>query len=125
MSRKLLLYPERQRCRACRRYWSLSVPLRGMYCSPECAGRPSIPTSEFNGVQIPPRTCRQRLKINGPNTVPQVVWKAVFASEADAMKVAKKSDSAYECPNCWYWHLTSISPERWAELQDLRNKQVM
>lgn len=80
--------------------------------------------SDVNGVQVPPRTCRQRLKINGPNTVPKVVWKAVFASEADAMSFMKNG-YAYECPNCWYWHRTKMSRERWAELQDLRAKQAV
>lgn len=124
MPKKPLLYPERQRCRTCRRYWSFSIPIRGVYCSPECAGRPPIPMSDINGVQVPPRTCRQRLKINGPNTVPKVVWKSVFASEADAMSFMKNG-YAYECPNCWYWHRTKMSRERWAELQDLRAEQAV
>lgn len=126
MPKKPLLYPQRQRCRTCRRYWSFSTPLRGLYCSPECAGRPPIPMSEINGVQVPPRTCRQRLKINGPNTVPRVVWKSVFANEADALRYNGRAGlHAYECPNCWYWHLTHISREEWAEMQDLRAKQVV
>lgn len=109
MPRKPVLYPVRQRCRACRRYWSFATPLRGLYCSPECAGRPPIPMSEFNGVLIPPRTCRQRLRVNGPNTVPTVVWKAVFATEDEALAFGKRNGTraAYECPNCWWWHVAS------------------
>ena len=110
MARNLLLYPERQRCYRCRRYWGFDPPLRGLYCSPECAGRPPVPMTEFNGVLIPPRTCRRRLRINGPNSVPRVVLKRVYASREDALASADGLKHAYECPNCWWWHVAKAPP---------------
>lgn len=111
MPRKPLLYPQRQRCFVCRRYWGFSPPLRGLYCSPECAGRPPIPMSEINGVLIPPRTCRRRLKINGPNSKPQVIWKQVYSTREEALASPDGPRHAYECPNCWYWHVAkNVAP---------------
>lgn len=110
MSKKPLLYPQRQRCRVCRRYWSFSPPIRGLYCSPECAGRPPLEMHEFNGVMVPPRTCRTRFYIKGgANFVPEVKWKAVFANEEDALAFGGQNGmrSAYECPNCWWWHVAT------------------
>lgn len=114
MSRKLLLYPERQRCRACRRYFGFIVILR-QWCSEECAG------VEYN-LENAPRSCKVWDHEGGGWR-----WKQVWWSERQVKKACRKKGAAawYRCDGCWEYHLTKISPERWAELQDLRNKQVM
>lgn len=83
--------------------------------------------SEVNGVQVPPRTCRTILRGHGPGGTPRFNWKAVFATEAEALAFGARNGTpvAYECPNCWYWHRTKMSRERWAELQDLRAEQAL
>jgi hypothetical protein len=48
----MLLYPQRQRCRACRKYFCFEVIYR-LYCSAECAGLPNQP-----GIMDLPRSCR-------------------------------------------------------------------
>lgn len=103
-----LLYPKRQRCRRCHKYFSFAPPLKGLYCSRECAGMPPVPVTEFRGVQIPPRSCRLRLNRSG---TPVVKWKAVFSTEAEAVEAVRrnKAKGAYECPSCGYWHLTSMT----------------
>lgn len=111
-----LIYPQRQRCRACRRYWGFYVPLRGLYCTPECAGRPDIPMSVVNGVELPPRTCRTRAVMNGPTSPPRRwQWKRVYATEAEALEFGRRNGTpnAYECPNCWWWHTSSNKDRYW------------
>lgn len=114
MARAALLYPQRQRCRACRRCWSFDPPLRGLYCSPECAGRPEVPLEDVNGVLVPPRTCRSKVVMNGPNSRPRFSWKRVFATEAEALAFGRRNGTptAYECPNCWWWHVASDRSRR-------------
>ncbi len=48
--------------------------------------------------------------------------KAVFATEAEALAFGARNECkyAYECPNCWWWHVTKKS-----QPYDLRSKQVM
>lgn len=117
---KTILYPQRQRCRTCRRYWGFGPVLRLLYCSPECAGRPPIPMSEVNGVLVPPRTCRTILRGARPGGTPRFRWKAVFATEEEANAFGRRNGAhhAYECPNCWWWHNTSRGPR-----EDLREEQ--
>lgn len=61
--------------------------------------------------------------MNTPNSVPKVVLKRVFATEAEAYEYSAKnggSRKAYECPNCWWWHLTKLDAPR-----DLRSGQAV
>lgn len=85
MSRSPLLYPERVRCRTCRRYFGFVVILRA-YCSEACAGKPDRPIK----AEDLPRSCRVRHNM---------VWvaKAVFFTPYAAAKAAKK--------NKIYWYL--------------------
>jgi hypothetical protein len=98
MSRTPLLYPERVRCRTCRRYFGFLVILRA-YCSEECAGKPERPI----GVENLPRSCR--VWRDG-------VWeaKAVFFTPRSAAKAAKKNKIHwYLCEaedGCGMYHLS-------------------
>lgn len=99
MGRKPLLYPERQRCRTCRRYFAFTVILRA-YCSEECAGLPLRPID----VEDLPRQCR--VKHDG-------IWraKAVWNSPRLAAKAAKKQKIHwYACEppvGCGRYHLST------------------
>lgn len=94
-----LLYPERQRCRTCRRYFAFTVILRA-YCSEECAGLPERPLN----VEELPRQCRVR---RGG------IWekKAVWLSPSEAEEAARKQGKYwYSCDppiGCGRYHLAS------------------
>lgn len=96
----MLLYPQRRRCRACRRYFGFAVVLR-MYCSQQCAGTPGLP-----GVDTLPRSCRV-LKFN------PIRWeeKKSFLSSRLAEKTARTYRvRAYVCDGpegCGRFHLSS------------------
>lgn len=112
MPRKLLLYPERQRCRSCRCYFGFVVILR-QWCSEECAG------VAYN-LETAPRQCKTWDRdVNGWR------WKQVWWRERNVRRACRQKGTPYwyRCNGCWGYHLTSISPERWAELQYLRGKQ--
>jgi hypothetical protein len=92
-----LLYPERQRCRACRRHFDFIVILR-LYCSRSCAGLPEQPAN----TEDLPRKCRVRE--NG-------VWrpKRVYFSpdEAERGMRANRNASFYLCDppdGCGMYH---------------------
>lgn len=94
-----LLYPERQRCRICRRYFDFVVILR-QYCSRSCAGLPEQPETDET-----PRKCRVR--IGG-------VWypKAVFFAPDEADRAVKRNGKSHyylcEPPDgCGMYHLAS------------------
>jgi hypothetical protein len=111
--KKLLLYPERQRCRACRRFFGF-VPILRQWCSEECAGVAYDLTTA-------PRSCKVRDREDPSGWA----WKQVWWTESDAKRACRRKGAAawYQCDGCWGYHLTKISRERWAELQDLRTKQ--
>jgi hypothetical protein len=96
----VLLYPDRLRCRTCRRFFGFEV-LEWLYCSMECA-RARIP-DYVHPSQRPadaPRTCR--VKRNGA-----WVWKHRYTSPRTArVRARQKGIRAYECPNCGSWHLS-------------------
>lgn len=109
---KLLLYPDRQRCRACRRYFGFEIILR-QWCSEECAGR------AYN-LENAPRSCKVWDRELG-----EWRWKRVWWHEREAKRACRKKGAAdwYRCDGCWGYHLTKINRARWAELQDLRDRQ--
>lgn len=100
MTTRLLLYPERQRCRNCRRYFAFEVVLR-QYCSDECAGRP--PRS--SNVEDLPRSCRAWHSR-------ERAWhaKQVFYTEREAQHAAsRKGAHWYHCSaatGCGEYHLS-------------------
>lgn len=100
MGRKPLLYPERRRCRTCRRYFGFDVILRA-YCSEECAGLPERPIN----VEDLPRQCRVKK--------PDKKWyaKASWPTKYLANKVGKKCGHyPYLCEppvGCGRYHLSS------------------
>lgn len=114
MARKLLLYPERKRCRTCRRYFAFIVVLR-QDCSEECAGLPEYPRS----AEELPRRCR--------------VWdsrescwrpKIVYWTEPDAQRAARKQRSFWylcdrETGGCGEYHLSKLSPEAYKARQEV------
>ena len=109
---KQLLYPERKRCRACRRYFCFEV-IKGLYCSRECAGLPPLPVLPLEQL---PRTCRTG-RLGG-----KIRAKTCYFTEAEALETmaaqrhADPGLEAYECPNCLYWHLGhSYQPESVSE----------
>lgn len=111
--RPLLLYPDRQRCRTCRRYFGFVVILR-QWCSEECAG------VSYN-LENAPRSCKvYRERLGG------WIWKQTWWSERAVKRACRKkgAGSWYQCDGCWGYHLTHYTPEQWAARQDLRDKQA-
>lgn len=111
-----LVWPERKRCRACRKFFRFIV-LRRLYCSYECAELPE-PDPD-----VRPRQCFS----NRPEGLRP---KRPFFSmeEAQANLVAQKDPelSAYECQNCFMYHLgheyAEMSREEFLEL--IRQRQI-
>jgi hypothetical protein len=104
-----LVWPERQRCRHCRRYFGFTV-IQGLYCSRECAGLPtrSDPVPFRGNLADLPRECRNT---NWRGARPKVR----YVSEQDALEVADEMDSTrrklrpdakvYQCSHCGYYHI--------------------
>lgn len=91
-----LVWPERQRCRACRKYFGFIV-LRRLYCSYECAGLPE-PDPDAR-----PRQCFSKVPWIGLQPK-----RAFFSLEAARANHAAQKDqtlNAYECSNCLMYHL--------------------
>lgn len=100
---KVLLYPERKRCRSCRSYFGFEVVLR-LYCSRKCAGLDPDPIKP----QDLPRSCRvwdSRLNQWKP--------KRIFWSEYEARKFCKGKHLRYiwylcDGPDgCSLWHVAT------------------
>ena len=85
-----LVYPERQRCRACRRYFGFEVIL-GRFCCLECAGL--VRLEEI------PRECR-----NSPGRGGGLKRAFLDQQEADAYNTDPEQHS-YQCGYCRNWHL--------------------
>jgi len=98
---RLLLFPERRRCRTCRSYFGFQVVQR-LYCSDECAGRSPRPVD----IKDLPRCCRVW---KGP----ELGWqpKRVFWSAYRARLFAKRQGlDWYQCDGpdgCGLWHVAS------------------
>lgn len=96
-----LLFPDRRRCRTCRRYFGFAVVMR-LYCSNECAGRATGP---FQPADLP-RSCRVW---KGPDKGWQP--KRVFWSEYAVRKWAKRHKVVwYRCDGpdgCGLWHVAT------------------
>lgn len=84
-----LLFPDRRRCLACRRYLAVLV-LRRLYCSYECAGM--TPPSPEVGTW--PRDCRTRA--NEPKV------RYLYPGEVDAEPGVM---NVYECDHCGMFHI--------------------
>lgn len=92
------LYPQRQRCRACRRYFGPLV-VRGQWCSYHCAGM-DVPSSDPADW---PRQHFKRRSVSGPRFP-----KTSFNSEAEAaerMRHMNEQLTIYQCRYCGTWHL--------------------
>lgn len=103
MSGRVVLFPERRRCRRCRKYFGFQVILR-LYCSYECAGLDPEP---FSADSLP-RCCRtwdHRLRRWKP--------KRMFWSEYEACKFCKGKHLRYvwyRCDGpegCGLWHIAT------------------
>lgn len=96
-----LLYPDRKRCRRCRRYFGFLV-VDGLYDSYECAGRPrpeDTPPDLWPREHYVPRPGGERRP------------KAVFLSQGAAERAATRhGKEAYRCGFCGDWHIGSRSP---------------
>ena len=105
MPRPLSLYPERQRCRKCRRYFGFTVILR-QWCSEECAG------IEYN-LATAPRSCKVRDRSSGAWR-----WKQVWWTEWSVQRACKAKGAGgwYRCDGCWGYHLSKFSQERYAQI---------
>lgn len=97
---RVLLYPVRQRCRKCRRFFGPLV-VDGLYDSWECAGRTppeqeseSWPREHFRW-SVPWWQGRQ-----------SKVEKAAFETEAEAL--AEPNKTAYVCSYCHKWHRATL-----------------
>ncbi len=104
MSRKPLLYPDRPRCRACRRYFGFTVVLR-MYCSHECAGLPE----QSWGPEDLPRCCKV---FRDGEWRPKVRY---YTARAAAKGAKKNGKNWYQCDGpegCGLYHLTKQSQPR-------------
>ncbi|HEU4752317.1 MAG TPA: hypothetical protein VFU47_04340 [Armatimonadota bacterium] len=96
-----LLYPDRKRCRACRRYFGFLV-VDGLYDSYECAGRP-------RPEDTPPDLWPREHYVPKPGGVRQP--KAVFFTERAAQRAAERhGKEAYRCSFCRDWHIGSRNP---------------
>lgn len=93
------LYPQRQRCRACRRFFGPLV-VRGQWCSYHCAGM-DVPSSDPADW---PRQHFTRRGISGPR-----IPKSSFNSEAEAEERAQRTNdqqlTIYLCRYCGTWHM--------------------
>lgn len=116
---KELVYPERQRCRACRRYFGFEV-IQGLYCRRECAGLPSLPDPSrqpeaFGPVPDAPvldlpRCCRT---VHRRNRAARPKVRYLRPEDASAVRSCMTSETLpeiYQCPHCSYWHLGTWHP---------------
>lgn len=98
-----LLYPQRQRCRTCRRFFGFIVHVRA-FCSVECAEKGADLISPIDL----PRCCRVR-KTKGKGG-----WKAklTFYGEEQAEEAAQREGSFwYRCEGdggCGHFHLSKF-----------------
>jgi hypothetical protein len=95
------VWPERKRCRKCRRYFGPLV-LDGKFCSYHCAGHdvPSIDPADW------PRGHR---RWDHPNI--QWVEKVPYLSEEEALRTGHRV-RAYRCGYCLMWHRATVRPVR-------------
>lgn len=101
-----LIYPDRQRCRTCRRYFGFEV-LFGLYCTRDCAGLGPVPSN----VEDWPRQCRSFDRRAG-------AWqpKVPFRTEEEAREAATRQDTWYRCDSCGSWHIaTNKEAQEWQE----------
>lgn len=113
-----LVWPERKRCRACRKYFR-KIVLRRLYCSYECAGVPE-PDPD-----IRPRQCFSKVPWIGFQP------KRPFFSPEEALTnhaaLTNPEMKAYECPRCFMYHLgheyMEMSAEDFLELVRQRREE--
>lgn len=88
-----LVWPDRVRCRRCRRFLDATV-LLGMFCSYDCADLPEpLPLAEA------PRQC-----VFGPRAKRR--YKARYRSAEEALAHCRDPKmSVYLCGNCYQWHM--------------------
>jgi hypothetical protein len=103
VARAELLYPERKRCRKCRRFFSFTPPIDLLYCSWECAERdaPVGPDPE-----VVPRECRKRdAGLDG--NWKSWAWKARFETRQEALNCLGNGSGmdVYPCNYCGFWHI--------------------
>ena len=98
------IYPQRQRCIACRRYFNALV-LAGQWCSYECAGHPQ---PSRNPADWPREHWRKairrhdRIEKEGHLTQAQAQF-AVMANDGDGAL------QEYLCSYCLMWHIGHVS----------------
>lgn len=88
------LYPKRQRCLKCRRYFGPLVVL-GLYCSFSCAGTKINPGGTDN-----PRACEN----NGQGKRKRR-WDSMEEAAAFAARDATGELNAYQCYRCGGYHV--------------------
>ena len=102
-----LVYPERQRCCVCRKFFDFEVIL-GRYCSRSCANLPEQPADILDW----PRKCRVRR--DG-----QWIPKAVYFSAAEAARLNGGHHYLCEPPDgCGMYHISHL-PAPYSELTAL------
>lgn len=96
-----LLYPERKRCLACRRYFGFLV-VDGLYDSWECAGRHPLSSNPDDWPRehyVPERPWRPKREKHA--------WLTLTEAERVASKFNKE---AYQCGFCCKYHIGSRNP---------------
>jgi Helix-turn-helix len=89
------LYPERSRCRTCRKKFGTAV-LDGMFCSYSCAKKPT----PSKNVKDAPRHCKR--EVNG-----KWDWKRKYLCEQHVPEklLADPATNVYRCDYCRYLHV--------------------
>lgn len=97
----MLLYPERKRCRRCRRYLTLTI-IDGLYCSMECALQ--TPDDEADCL-IVPRECRvaKRRKGGPKRWYFKRRYHSLYQLIGEALPNA--GESIYRCGYCGFLHM--------------------
>ena len=93
----LLLWPERKRCYACRRYLAALWVVDLLYCSYECSGRFDMRAGLQPGEA--PRSCKVYRRGRWR-------WKHAYPS-AEAAEQANPNMVVYQCGFCSDWHLAT------------------
>jgi hypothetical protein len=101
-----LLYPQRERCRTCRRYFGFTV-ISGLYCSRVCAGlppdsNPVVPFPEDEDPASLPRECRNT---GWRGAKPKVRYATLADAQEVVAEMNRASAEAYVCGHCGYAHI--------------------
>lgn len=95
-----LLYPERKRCAACRKYFCWSV-IDGLYDSRECAGLEPLSDDPADW----PR--EHYVRDHDRPVRKKVDW---LYEDRAKRKARKEGKEAYRCNYCFGWHIGSRNP---------------